>query len=186
MTHFNLALLLGCAPLAAMAAPVGKGDSGLLSVITFATDSVNQNRDLDFSEDIYVRYDLARILGSCGATETTPNTTVTAFYSLNSKTTTETLLSTSATPKVSQSYFGIPKQSGAGSLSLWFSCAVTGGKAVYDSNFGKNFNFNVLGGMIGFKKDSKTEVLGEIKAGKPLQISYDPARSPCVVKAEDP
>ncbi|KAJ3214110.1 hypothetical protein HDU67_002066 [Dinochytrium kinnereticum] len=154
--------------------------------IVFSFDNVNhESPHIGLTDTIYVRYELSRILGRCGATATTPNTTVTAFHAFNSKTPlTTTLLSTSSS--INNPYITIPPGSGAGELSFWFSCTMNGSEPVWDSDYGKNFKFTVFGGMVEFQKDSKITVSGEIKAGEPVGITYDVARSPCVVKKDDP
>ncbi|KAI8847139.1 hypothetical protein BC829DRAFT_418575 [Chytridium lagenaria] len=115
-----------------------------------------------------------RILPLVNASVDTANTTVTAYYKLNNAVTSVPLLSNNA-DALNRPYLYIPSHTATGRFK----------RPVYDSASGKNFNFVIHGGIIKFNTDSKSVVEGSLKAGTPVGIAYDPARSPCTVKPDE-
>ncbi|KAI8854692.1 hypothetical protein BC829DRAFT_486046 [Chytridium lagenaria] len=177
MTPISLLLTLVASAAMSTAAP-------LEPTIDFGVDFVNA-APIDFEDGVFVTYDLQRILPLANASVDTANTTVTAYYKLNNAVTSVPLLSTNA-DALNRPYLYIPSHTAMGPLSFWFSAQVGSSAPVFDSAYGKNFNFVIHGGVIKFNTGSNSAVSGALKAGTPLGIAYDPARSPCTVKPDEP
>ncbi|KAI8841720.1 hypothetical protein BC829DRAFT_492465 [Chytridium lagenaria] len=177
MTPISLLLTLVASAVMSTAAP-------LEPTIDFGVDFVNA-APIDFEDGVFVTYDLKRILPLVNASvDTVSQHHRDRYYKLNNAVTSVPLLSTNA-DALNRPYLYIPSHTATGPLSFWFSAQVGSNAPVYDSAFGKNFNFVIHGGIIKFNTDSKSVVDGSLKAGTPVGIAYDPARSPCTVKPDE-
>lgn len=69
---------------------------------------------------------------------------------------------------------------GAGDLAMWFEITNVWGCTAWDSDYGRNFHFQVAAGAptISFNADWTVSTDGTLAAGAPITIKYDIARLP--------
>ncbi|KAJ3092527.1 hypothetical protein HDU96_002686 [Phlyctochytrium bullatum] len=188
LSALSAALLLSALAPVATAVPVAPRDAHDAVPTThlyFRKDfTQSASGDIGYDDEVQVHYDLDRAFKIYGATLDTPETTITAFYSLNNAPAVNfTLFDNSRAPSLASPLLVLSAQHALGTLSLWFTCKTGTRPAKYDSAYGKNYNFQLSGTVLAFNKDFTTSQTGQpLKAGRAIEIRYDPARMPCKVQ----
>ncbi|KAJ3094441.1 hypothetical protein HDU97_008051 [Phlyctochytrium planicorne] len=193
MQFIRSLLTLACLATAITAAPApqsstnGGGDNSKYINFNKGWSQV-ASPDLKFTDRIMVNYDLDRILPLCGADVNTPNVTVTAYHTALGTSLSSTIIfkTQSQAPTYQSTQFIIDSAlPSTPEIQFWFTCTKQGQPPKYDSNYGNNFKFPLQGAFINFSAGYVHSVRGQLKAGMPVVVSYDHARAPCKLAAND-
>lgn len=184
-TLYLLVLLAGCGPQGQTRAPLDEATATAAASLTAAPAILSFNADwtqkleapLTVGGQVRVIYDAARLDTCRGEFNGKPAWSITGYYQLDGgHVGSFEAGGYSPSSSTEPALFNLP--SGSGDLAIWFQITNRWGCSVFDSNFGKNYHFNVSApATIRFSGDWSTTLDGA-PGGTSVKIEYDLQRLP--------